>query len=190
MRQAHGSSQKQVAELLQNRIAISAALPVTVRRADGGGRTPETWIKELYASKNRQEQNQNLPMSKNQKHRHGGPPRPPVGRHRKHQKSSQKGTTPQPSSPLQFQDHLVLETKPHFRIIIRLENARFARGLGIAAHWTWSKSEAPYYPTNAPQFQYLDSRPVESTDRTQVLTINGTWDVPFGTGRRWLANIP
>jgi hypothetical protein len=65
---------------------------------------------------------------------------------------------------------------------------RFARGLGIAAHWTWSKAEAPYYPTNAPQFQYLDSRSVESTDRTQVLTINGTWDVPFGTGRRWLAS--
>jgi len=64
---------------------------------------------------------------------------------------------------------------------------RFARGLGIAAHWTWSKAEVPYYPTNAPQFQYLDSRPVQSTDRTQVLTINGTWNVPFGTGKRWLA---
>jgi hypothetical protein len=59
IRQAHGSSQKHVAELLQTRIAISAALPLRARR--------------------------------------------------------------QPSSPLQFQDHLVLETKPHFRIVIRLE---------------------------------------------------------------------
>jgi hypothetical protein len=83
----------------------------------------KTSTKELYVSKNKQKQTQNLPMSEKQKHRHGGPPQPPVGRHRKHQKSSQKGTNPQPSSPLQFQDHLVLETKPHFRIIIRLENA-------------------------------------------------------------------
>ena len=65
-------------------------------------------------------------MKEKQKHRHGGPPRPPVGRHRKRQKFNQKGTTPQPLNPPQFQDHLVLETKPHFRIIIRLENAMTA----------------------------------------------------------------
>jgi hypothetical protein len=64
---------------------------------------------------------------------------------------------------------------------------RFAQGLAIQANYTWSKAEAPYYPTNAPEFQYLASRPVTSFDRTQALTINGTWDVPFGKGRRWLA---
>src|SRR5271170_2600044 len=84
----------------------------------------------LRLSKIRQEQNQNLPMSENQKHRHGGPARPPVGRRRKHLKSSPKGTNPQPLNPLRFQDHLVLETKPHFRIIIRLENARPALNPG------------------------------------------------------------
>jgi hypothetical protein len=138
MRQAHGRSQEQAAAILQNRIAISAAFPLTARRADGGSQTkgtwlfnwglrpqtPETGIKELYIlKKNRQDKNKNLSMKEKQKHRHGGPPRPPVGRHRNHQKSSQKGTTPQPLNPPQFQDHLVLETKPHFRIIIRLENA-------------------------------------------------------------------
>jgi hypothetical protein len=64
---------------------------------------------------------------------------------------------------------------------------RFAQGLAIQANYTWSKAEAPYYPTNAPEFQYLASRPVTSFDRTQALTINGTWGVPFGKGRRWLA---
>jgi hypothetical protein len=138
MRQAHGCSQEQAAAILQNRIAISAALPVTARRADGGSQTkgirlfnwglcpqtPEIGIKELYVLKNnKQDKDQNLAMKEKQKHRHGGSPRPPVGRHRKHQKSSQKGTTPQPLNPPRFQDHLVLETKPHFRIIIRLENA-------------------------------------------------------------------
>jgi hypothetical protein len=129
MRQAHGCSQEQAVAILQNRIAISAALPLTTRRADRQTKgTPETGTKELHTSKkNRQNQNQNqnqnLSMKEKQKHRHGGPPRPPVGRHRKHQKSSPKGTTPQPLNPPQFQDHLVLETKPHFRIIIRLENA-------------------------------------------------------------------
>jgi hypothetical protein len=138
MRQTHGCSQEQAAAILQNRIAISAAFPLTARRANGGSQTKGRWlsnwglrpqtpkiiIKELYIiKKNRQDKNKNLSMKEKQKHRHGEPPRPPVGRRRKHQKSNQKGTTPQPLNPLQFQDHLVLETKPHFRIIIRLENA-------------------------------------------------------------------
>jgi hypothetical protein len=65
---------------------------------------------------------------------------------------------------------------------------RFAQGLAIQAHYTWSKTEAPYYPTSAPDFLYLASRPVASFDRTQALTINGTWDVPLGKGRRWLSS--
>jgi hypothetical protein len=65
---------------------------------------------------------------------------------------------------------------------------RFAQGLRIGAHWTWSKAETPNFPTNAPLYQYLDSRPVQSTDRTQVVTINGTWELPFGGGKRWLTS--
>jgi len=34
-------------------------------RAGGGSRIPEAWIKELYTSKNRPDQNQNLPMMEN-----------------------------------------------------------------------------------------------------------------------------
>ncbi len=67
---------------------------------------------------------------------------------------------------------------------------RFSQGLAIQAHYTWSKAEAPYYPTYAPNFQYLASRPVTSFDRTQALTINGTWDVPVGKGARWLSGNP
>jgi hypothetical protein len=74
MRQAHGCSLKQVAAILQDRSAISTALPPdgAARRADGGSQTkgmrlfnwglcPQTptGIKELYALKNNR-QNQNL----------------------------------------------------------------------------------------------------------------------------------
>jgi hypothetical protein len=37
-------------------------------------KTPETGAKGLYVSK-KSRQNQDLPMTENQKHRHGGPPR-------------------------------------------------------------------------------------------------------------------
>jgi hypothetical protein len=66
-------------------------------------------------------------------------------------------------------------------------NRRFARGLQFGASWTWSKAEIPNYPTDALLYQYLDSRPVQSTDRTHVLTMNAAWELPFGAGRRWLA---
>jgi hypothetical protein len=65
-------------------------------------------------------------------------------------------------------------------------NRRFAQGLQFGLSWTWAKSESPNYPTDAFLFQYLDSRPVQGTDRTHVLTMNGAWELPFGQGKRWL----
>jgi hypothetical protein len=66
-------------------------------------------------------------------------------------------------------------------------NRRFAQGLQFGASWTWSKAESPNYPTDALLYQYLSSRPVQGTDRTHVLTMNGAWELPFGGGKRWLA---
>ena len=66
-------------------------------------------------------------------------------------------------------------------------NRRFRAGLQIATSWTWSKAESPYYPAPAALlYQYLDSRPVQSSDRTHTLTINGSWELPFGRGKQWL----
>jgi len=65
---------------------------------------------------------------------------------------------------------------------------RFAQGLQIGFNWTWSKAESPDYPTNALLYQYLDSRPVQGSDRTHVLTINGAWELPFGKGKPWLGS--
>jgi hypothetical protein len=62
-------------------------------------------------------------MKEKQKHRHGSRRGLPLVGSESIKNLAQKGTTPQPLNPPQFQDHLVLETKPHFRIIIRLENA-------------------------------------------------------------------
>ena len=68
-------------------------------------------------------------MKEKQKHRHGSRRGLPLVGSESIKNLAQKGTTPQPLNPPQFQDHLVLETKPHFRIIIRLENAE-AQGAG------------------------------------------------------------
>jgi hypothetical protein len=95
---------------------------VTARREDGGSQIPETGTKELYISK-KNSQNQNLSMKENQKHRHVGHGDLPLVGSESIKNLAQKGTTAQPLNPPRFQDHLVLETKPHFRIIIRLENA-------------------------------------------------------------------
>lgn len=64
---------------------------------------------------------------------------------------------------------------------------RFAQGLQLGASWTWAKAESPNYPTDALLYQYLASRPVQSADRTHVVTINGAWELPFGRGKSWLA---
>jgi hypothetical protein len=64
---------------------------------------------------------------------------------------------------------------------------RFSQGLQIAANYTWSKAETPYFPTDALLYQYLSSRPVQQYDRTHVLTISGVWEIPFGNGKHWLA---
>ncbi len=66
-------------------------------------------------------------------------------------------------------------------------NRRFKAGLQLAAAWTWSKTEDPNYPAPAASlYQYLNSRPVAGFDRTHTLTINGSWELPFGHGKQWL----
>jgi len=63
---------------------------------------------------------------------------------------------------------------------------RFSQSVQLSAAWTWSKAESPNYPTDARAYQWLASRPVQSTDRTHVVTVNGTWELPFGKGKPWL----
>jgi len=65
---------------------------------------------------------------------------------------------------------------------------RFTSGLMFAANYTWSKFEVPNHPTDALLYQYLVSRPVSSVDRTQVLSLQGVWELPFGNGKRWLSS--
>src|SRR5262249_35660626 len=65
---------------------------------------------------------------------------------------------------------------------------RFAQGLQFAANYTWAKAETPNYPTDAILYQWVASRPVQQYDRTHVLTMTGTWELPFGRGKRWLAS--
>jgi len=60
---------------------------------------------------------------------------------------------------------------------------RLAQGLQVGAAWTWAKAESPDYPTSAFSYQYLSSRPVQSSDRTHVVTMNATWELPFGNGK-------
>ena len=65
---------------------------------------------------------------------------------------------------------------------------RFSQGLQFGAAWTWARAESPNYPTDALLYQWLGSRPVQSTDRTHVVTMDGAWELPFGQGKPWRAN--
>src|SRR5205823_5018044 len=65
---------------------------------------------------------------------------------------------------------------------------RFSHGLQVTANYTWAKAETPNYPTDAILYQWVASRPVQQYDRTHVLTIGGTWELPFGKGKPWLTS--
>jgi hypothetical protein len=69
----------------------------------------------------RKSQNQNLPMKEKQKNHGTSQGLPSVGVWTLETLRKE----PRCSAPLltRFQNHLVLESKPHFRIILRLENA-------------------------------------------------------------------
>lgn len=66
-------------------------------------------------------------------------------------------------------------------------NKRFSQGYTLGANYTWSKfMEAVAYLNAA------DPRPTEiisDFDRTHRLAINGIYELPFGKGRRFLANV-
>ena len=68
-------------------------------------------------------------------------------------------------------------------------NRRMRGGLQIGAAWTWSKAEIPNWNVQPDVYQYLytNTRPVESTDHTHTLTVNGAWELPFGHGKPFLA---
>src|SRR5262249_21189422 len=63
---------------------------------------------------------------------------------------------------------------------------RFSQGLQIAANYTWAKAETPNFPTDAILYQWVASRPVQQYDRTQVLTMSATWELPIGKNNPWL----
>jgi hypothetical protein len=72
----------------------------------------------------------------------------------------------------------------------RLER-RFAQGLQIGANYTWSKAIGPNdNDDSAPSVNALPyfnlNRSVRGFDRTHNLQLTGTWDLPFGKGKRWV----
>jgi hypothetical protein len=73
----------------------------------------------------------------------------------------------------------------------RLER-RFSAGLQFAANYTWSKAVG-IAPNNdstilepAPAYWSLN-RAVLSFDRTQNLSLQGMWELPFGRGKHWFS---
>jgi Carboxypeptidase regulatory-like domain/TonB dependent receptor len=64
-------------------------------------------------------------------------------------------------------------------------NRRMKAGLLLGAAWTWSKSEASNFDVSplVTQYQYLNTRPVVGTDRTNTLVVNVAWQFPFGKNK-------
>lgn len=66
---------------------------------------------------------------------------------------------------------------------------RFSQGLQLGANYTWSKvigwtQDSGGPPIPALSYFHLNRR-VLGFDRTHNLSITGTWDLPFGAGKRW-----
>ncbi len=71
----------------------------------------------------------------------------------------------------------------------RLER-RFAAGMEISAHYTWSKAIGPVDNTDSsPSIKALPyfyrNRVPRGYDRTHNLQISNIWEIPFGRGRKW-----
>jgi len=70
---------------------------------------------------------------------------------------------------------------------------RFYQGLGLTVNYTWSKAinavDASDWGPNIQALKYLNlNRALTSFDRTHNLEIMNIWQLPFGTGKRWLSN--
>jgi len=75
-------------------------------------------------------------------------------------------------------------------LVSRLEH-RFSHGIGLVAGYTWGKSidtASGLQGTNQPQDNYnlKAERGLSDFDVRQRLVLSNTWDLPWGTGRRWL----
>lgn len=70
-------------------------------------------------------------------------------------------------------------------LTVRFER-RFSKGIQMQANYTWSKTmEAVDY------LNETDSIPehvISAADRPHRLVLNGTWELPFGRGRKWASN--
>jgi hypothetical protein len=70
---------------------------------------------------------------------------------------------------------------------------RFSQGLGLTVNYTWSKAiNAVYASDYSPAIQALQylnmNRSMTGFDRTHNLQIMNIWQLPFGTGKRWLGS--
>ena len=66
---------------------------------------------------------------------------------------------------------------------------RFSHGLSVLASYTWSKSMA-YGGGVGPAIGNKLTRGPADWDRTHVVSIGHTYELPFGKGRRYLSNMP
>ena len=111
------------------------------------------------------------------------------------------GLNPQYTSSNISRQNLLLPY-PHFGNITYLDSAgyswyhslqsrverRFSRGFTLQWAWTWSKAmDATTFLNPADPMPY---RSLSDTDRGQRFTGSGIWELPFGKGRRFGANMP
>ena len=104
--------------------------------------------------------------------------------------SGRRGYHPQPGS-----NYFVRATDVNSNyngLVVGLQR-RFARGLAFSAGYTWGKSidtASGLQGTNQPQDNYnmKAERGLSDFDARQRFVLSGTWDLPFGAGRRWLTD--
>lgn len=87
-------------------------------------------------------------------------------------------------------EYVPLGTTNYNALQVRLRRS-FAKGYSFGVGYSWSKaigntSDVETTPLVIASAYFAKNRGVLSYDRTQILTVMGTWELPFGTGKQWL----
>jgi hypothetical protein len=78
-------------------------------------------------------------------------------------------------------------TEKYYALQSRLSQS-LSHGFMMTASYTWSKTFAPNFFTDAALYQSVNADALQSMNRTHVLTASTVYDLPFGKGKPWFSN--
>jgi hypothetical protein len=79
------------------------------------------------------------------------------------------------------------DSSNHYNALQTKIEKRFSQGYTFTAHYTLSRNTN--FDSNGYNFHRDVTEGVADFNRTHVFVLNGLWELPFGQGKRWLADV-